>query len=171
MHFHCIVADHDEVISIPIVILWNVKISVQKKLSLISVLCLSVFMIACAVARVCLDRDNQDRVNALWILLWLELEACVAVITVSVSAFSILFTENNEGPDQDLIRETFVRRWIRTSGFSEKIPSSRVSETLDTNQLIPFAVSTQEINTSLSQLSTAYHYLTTTVSVTHAHNL
>lgn len=72
------------VIMIPILLLWKLKISRNQKILFGIFLCLSLFMIMIAIVRI-----SGVKV-LLWILFWLEIEATVAVIMVSITAFRSL---------------------------------------------------------------------------------
>ena len=87
------------VISIPVILLWNVHISLRKKFALGAIMCLSVFMIVCAIVRVSAANIVGGQVDVIWVLLWLEIEACVAVVVVSVSAFRTLFASRRTHDD------------------------------------------------------------------------
>ncbi len=78
-------------ITIPILLLWNVQISIRRKLILGGILCLSVFMIIIAIVRISTGRNAKGQVDTAWVIFWLQAEACVALMVVSVSAFRALF--------------------------------------------------------------------------------
>ena len=78
-------------ISIPILLLWNVQMSIRRKLALIGILCLSIFMILIAIIRIAAGNISHGQVDAAWAIFWLQVEACVGVMVVSVSAFRALF--------------------------------------------------------------------------------
>jgi len=78
------------VISIPVRLLRQAQFSMRQKISIGVVLCLSVFMIAIAMVRGISTRvyGSYDQV---WDSLWFEIEACVSVLMVSMTAFRTLF--------------------------------------------------------------------------------
>ena len=78
-------------ISIPILLLWNVQISLRRKMILGGILCLSVLMIIIAIVRVATGKNAKGQVDTAWVIFWLQAEACVALMVVSVSAFRALF--------------------------------------------------------------------------------
>ena len=57
-------------------------------------MCLGVFMGICSIVRVGAANIVYGHMDATWILLWVEIEACLAVIVVSLTAFRALFTSN-----------------------------------------------------------------------------
>lgn len=79
------------VISIPIILLWNVKISLRHKIALWGVLCLSIFTAMTSIIKVAGGNINHGQVDAAWAIFWLQAEAAIAVIVVSISAFRALF--------------------------------------------------------------------------------
>ena len=60
-------------------------------------------MIICSIVRISAADIVDDQVDTTWVLLWLEIEACVAVIAVSVTAFRTLFTssKSSKGPAEN----------------------------------------------------------------------
>lgn len=79
------------VISIPIILLWRVKIALRKKLALGSILCLSVFLIIISIIKVAAANTIGSQVDTTWGVFWLQAEAAVAVIAVSITMFRSLF--------------------------------------------------------------------------------
>ena len=82
-------------ISIPIILLWNVKINLRRKIGLGSLLCLSVFAIITNIIRASGHKLKNGQDDVVWILFWLEMEACVAVIGNSMTAFRSLFSTSS----------------------------------------------------------------------------
>ena len=78
------------VISIPIRILWKAQFSLRQKLSIGVVLCLSVVMIVIETVRA-ISAQIYGSDDQVWDSLWFEMEACVSVITVCMTAFRTLF--------------------------------------------------------------------------------
>ena len=85
------------IMSIPILLLWDVKVSLRRKLALGGILCLSVFMVIIAVIRISAGKLPNGQVDICWIFMWHQIECCVAVIVVSVSAFRALFVAKQAG--------------------------------------------------------------------------
>lgn len=82
------------VVSIPLILLWNVNISLRHKTALWGVLCLSIFTAIISVIKIAgsnINHINNGQVDTAWALFWGQAEAAVAVIVVSVSAFRALF--------------------------------------------------------------------------------
>ena len=78
------------VISIPARILWQVKIKFRQKLGIGVFLSLSVSMVIIAFIRISGYRAH-DSYGYTWQAFWMEFEACVAVIMISLTAFRSLF--------------------------------------------------------------------------------
>lgn len=85
-------------ISIPILLLWNVKINIRRKVGLGSLLCLSVFAIITNIIRASGHKLKNGQDDVVWLLFWLEIEACVAVIGNSMTAFRSLFSTSSSSP-------------------------------------------------------------------------
>lgn len=79
-------------ISVPAVLLWRVHISLRRKLLLAGVLCLSIFMIVISIIKITTADLPDGQVDSAWGIFWLQAEACVGVIMVSISAFRSLFS-------------------------------------------------------------------------------
>lgn len=79
------------VVSIPILLLWSVKINLRRKIGLGSLLCLSIFAIITNIIRASGHKLHNGQDDVAWVLFWLEMEACVALIANSMTAFRSLF--------------------------------------------------------------------------------
>jgi hypothetical protein len=73
-----------------------VKISVRRKLGLGSLLCLSTFCIITNVIRAAGHKLTNGQDDVAWILFWSEMEACVAVMANSMTAFRSLFAPSRD---------------------------------------------------------------------------
>ncbi|KAM0795151.1 hypothetical protein BDR22DRAFT_920939 [Usnea florida] len=78
-------------ISIPVLLLWNVQISIRRKLALGGILCLSACTMIISIIKVAGGNTTDGGVDTSWVLFWYEIEAAIAIIVVSVSAFRALF--------------------------------------------------------------------------------
>ncbi|KAL8662683.1 MAG: hypothetical protein Q9202_004467 [Teloschistes flavicans] len=90
----CPYTDEASVVSIPIALLWNARIRLRQKLGIGALLCLSVVMSIIAIVKASGIRTPSDSFDILWELFWQQIEACVAVLMVSITAFRSLFTSN-----------------------------------------------------------------------------
>lgn len=107
------------VISIPVILLWKVKINIRRKLALWGILCLSIFTAITALIKVAGGNIGHGQVDSAWAIFWLQAEAAVAIIVVSVSAFRALFVTHRASKQQspahhgssfDFIWSKIVRR-------------------------------------------------------------
>lgn len=78
-------------VSIPVLLLWSVKINLRRKFGLGSLLCLSIFAIIINIVRASGHKLDNGQDDVTWMLFWVEMEACVAVIANSMTAFRSLF--------------------------------------------------------------------------------
>lgn len=107
-----LITDLLSVISIPILLLWSVRINLRRKFGLASLLCLSIFAIITNIIRASGHKLNNDLGDVIWIRFWLEMEACVAVTANSMTAFRSLFTAHSSGvrnPPQDQEKPRVLR--------------------------------------------------------------
>lgn len=79
------------VISIPVLLLWNVRIELRRKLALGGILCLSICTIVISIIRLAGGGTSNGAIDTAWVLFWYDLEAAIAIIIVSVTAFRALF--------------------------------------------------------------------------------
>ncbi|MCJ1230794.1 hypothetical protein MMC12_007468 [Toensbergia leucococca] len=106
-------------ISIPILLLWNVKINIRRKLGLASLLSLSIFAIITTIIRAAGHKLNNGQDDVTWILFWFEIEACVAVCANSMTAFRSLFVTASSrirgsphGEDLSPVHKPKQQRWV-----------------------------------------------------------
>jgi hypothetical protein len=78
-------------IAIPVTLLWNVRMNPRRKLGFGWLLCLSSFCIICAIVRAVGHNLINGQNDVVWILFWSHMEACVALIACSMTAFRALF--------------------------------------------------------------------------------
>ena len=83
-----------EVISIPTLLLWNVKIKTQQKLGVGVFLSLSIFMIILAIIKASGLKTSADSFALVWEIFWQQVEAAVAVLMVSFTAFRSVFVSS-----------------------------------------------------------------------------
>ncbi len=117
------------VISIPVVLLWNVQISLRQKFALWGILCLSIFTMITAVVRVAGGNISHGQVDSAWAIFWLQVEAAVAVIVVSMTAFRELFiahkASKHRSPNQQngLSSRSIWSKRVRSHDKSLTVPS------------------------------------------------
>lgn len=79
-------------ISIPVMLLWKVQMNIRRKLGIGWLLCLSSFCIVCAIVRAVGHYLDNGQNDVVWILFWSHMEACVAIIACSMTAFRGLWS-------------------------------------------------------------------------------
>lgn len=130
--------DRGAVLTIPILLLWNVKIRLPQKLGLAMVLCLSVVMIIFAIIRVCASEISGGVIDFVWGEFWQFAEACIAVLMVSCTAFRSLFVTSSPKPSpvlrpepksSSLVNASTKGRWglTRVYGKLPSIPSATMT--------------------------------------------
>ena len=113
--------------SVPVLLLWNVQITVRRKLILGAILCLSIFMILIAIIRVSTGKNSNGQVDSAWVIFWLQAEASVAIVVVSMSAFRALFIAHKasryqRSPEQGASSRT--KLWSRRMNYRDNLPSA-----------------------------------------------
>lgn len=98
------------IIAIPVRLLWAVRIKPRQKLRLGLSLCLSIFIIITAVVKISRLRDTHGTFNMAWVLFWHYAEACIAVLMVSLTAFSSLFVSQNLSPQRPNIAPSWYAK-------------------------------------------------------------
>ncbi|MCJ1321622.1 hypothetical protein MMC15_006967 [Xylographa vitiligo] len=103
------------IITIPVRLLWKVRIKRRQKLILGSTLCLSVFMIITCIIQMSglgvtgsateLGTTGQS-FDVVWQVFWTQVEASVAVTVISFTSFRSLFVASNPSP-----KNTRSLRW------------------------------------------------------------
>ncbi|KAI9652819.1 MAG: hypothetical protein M1831_006344 [Alyxoria varia] len=112
------------IVSIPVAILWKVKIAIRQKFGLGTALCLSLVMAIFAIVRCAGTKMPNGRSDSVWVHFWQQQEASIAVIMVSITSFRSLFVVNlalqkQKSPSQSfdslrgLIQHTFRRMFTR----------------------------------------------------------
>ena len=76
---------------IPIRILWQIRMKTRQKLFLGFFFCLSIMMVIISLIGISRIRTSTDAVDVTWENFWQMVEACIAVIMVSLNAFRTLF--------------------------------------------------------------------------------
>ena len=88
-------------ISIPVFLLWNVRMNIRRKIGMGWLLCLSSFCVVCAIIRAVGHNLMNGQNDVSWILFWSHMEACVALIACSMTAFRGLFKGKKRLPEVD----------------------------------------------------------------------
>lgn len=112
-------------ISIPVILLWNVKITLRRKLALWGILCLSIFTVITAVVKVAGGNISHGQVDSAWAIFWLQAEAAVAIIVVSITAFRALFVAHRASKQQSPAHHASTSRsiWSKLVGRHDDLPA------------------------------------------------
>lgn len=99
------------VVSIPVVLVWNVNITLYRKIGVCIVLCLSTVMIVFAIVQVTLATLQDGNIDTVWLFFWSENECCVAIIMVSLTAFRSLFGLESTRGSNERKRQYVLSSW------------------------------------------------------------
>ena len=131
------------VLSLPISILWKVRIGVRQKLGLAFSLCLSCVMVIVTIVRIAgIRQRGSGNVDIVWLLFWQQQECSIAVLMVSVSAFRSLFVQSSADPPMQ--RQQRYSPSEKRRRFLRRRPDPDLCHTHETNGLpqIPSATLT-----------------------------
>lgn len=85
------------ILSIPILILWNTRISLRKKLILFSVFSATILIMVIAVIRVVINNSLNSSVDISWLYFWSFIEMGTGIIIACIASFRQLFvTSQNQ---------------------------------------------------------------------------
>lgn len=124
------------VIVIPVLLLWRVRIKFQQKLALGLSLCLSIIMIITAIVQISGIHAPTNTIDVTWEIFWQLMEACIAVIMVSLTAFRSLFVAYGSGakspPQKPSLRKRVLNSRIivgrKRAGGSDSEEMERLPE-------------------------------------------
>jgi len=84
------------IISIPMAVLWQVRIAWRRKIALGAFFCLAVITMVVAVVRIAVvssaKTDTAVQVDSSWLYLWENIELAIAIMIACLASFRILFT-------------------------------------------------------------------------------
>ncbi|KAH8699444.1 hypothetical protein GQ44DRAFT_764685 [Phaeosphaeriaceae sp. PMI808] len=86
------------IMMLPISILWNVRISMSRRIALGGIFSLVIITMAIAIVRVTVTTEGKNtskdnkQVESTWLYTWHFVESCVAIIVACVASFRALFT-------------------------------------------------------------------------------
>ena len=117
------------VISIPVILLWNVKITLRRKLALWGILCLSIFTAITAIIKLAGGNISHGQVDSAWAIFWFQAEAAIAVVVVSITAFRALFIAHRASKRQSPAQHTSSSRsvWSKTMRRHKEWPGAPAS--------------------------------------------
>ena len=114
------------VISIPVTLLWKVKINIRRKLALWGILCLSIFTAITALIKVAGGNIGHGQVDSAWAIFWFQAEAAIAIIVVSVSAFRALFVTHQASKQHSPAHHgsSFESIWSKIMRRHDNLPAA-----------------------------------------------
>ncbi|KAF1941000.1 hypothetical protein EJ02DRAFT_423457 [Clathrospora elynae] len=82
------------ILSIPLTILWQVRISMRRKLALAGIFALILFIVLCVILRVVIVEKTAvgSYMDVTWLYLWHKIELDVAIIVACLASFRALYT-------------------------------------------------------------------------------
>lgn len=107
------------VLSLPVSILWKVRITVRQKIGVAFSLCLSGAMVLVTIVRIAgMKLRGSGNVDIVWLAFWQQQECSIAVLMLSVSAFRSFFVPSSarspaprhQGYSPSEKRRRFLRR-------------------------------------------------------------
>ncbi|CAF9936601.1 MAG: hypothetical protein HETSPECPRED_010382 [Heterodermia speciosa] len=90
-------------------ILWNLQISMQKKLALAGIFSLTLFIICVSIARVVIATSGAQ-IDLTWVLFWGGIEASVAIIVACLASFRTLYTRSERSSNRPSGKEDYSDR-------------------------------------------------------------
>ena len=114
------------VISIPVILLWNVKIPLRRKFTLWGILCLSIFTAVTTIIKIAGGNIRHGQVDSAWATFWFQVEAAIAVIVVSITAYRALFIAHQASKQRSPAHHTYTSRsiWNRSEKFHKEWPEA-----------------------------------------------
>ncbi|MCJ1241299.1 hypothetical protein MMC14_009303 [Varicellaria rhodocarpa] len=146
------------ILSLPVLGLWNVQISLRKKLALMGIFSLTIVTILFAIIRIAVEPNETASTDMVWLCLWAWVETGVAVIVSCLASFRQLFLKskdtssrgkqmpNSKTSYDDLCLSSDSTTWSRvrnkfthkmSNPFSNTKSSSGIRSLLPTSQTRP----------------------------------
>jgi hypothetical protein len=92
------------IVSIPVIIVWNVRIPARKKVLLVALFSATVLVMIAAIVRVALVRvpgeDMEHQTSIDWVFTWSNVEMCTAIMVSCLASFRRLFSSGAAGAAQ-----------------------------------------------------------------------
>ncbi|KAL8996263.1 MAG: hypothetical protein Q9169_004194 [Polycauliona sp. 2 TL-2023] len=109
------------ILVIPPYLIWKVRISRRQKLGIAFFLCLSISMVVIAIIRI---SQVHSPIYNIWATFWQQLEGCVAILMVSLTAFRTLFVSSPIASQEKAGRNNSdgyrKRLWYKYKGSSTR---------------------------------------------------
>ncbi|KAL8667317.1 MAG: hypothetical protein Q9202_000891 [Teloschistes flavicans] len=107
------------ILAIPPYLIYKVSISLRQKIGIAFFLCLSTIMVLIAIIRI--SQVHTQTYN-IWATFWQQLEGCVAILMVSLTAFRTLFVSSPQASEEKAMRPSGSERrrlWYKYKGSSD----------------------------------------------------
>lgn len=107
-------------------LLWNVQITLRRKFALWAILCLSIVTAVTAIIKVAGGNLSHGQVDSAWVIFWLQAEAALAVVMVSITAFRALFVAHQASKQLSPAQHTSTSKsiWSRKERISNDFPAA-----------------------------------------------
>lgn len=87
------------ILSIPILMMWNVRIAWGRKLALMGLFSLTIIAIIVSILRVTLVSSSKHQLDTTWLYMWSNIDMAVAIIVACLASFRQLFVMSEKsGP-------------------------------------------------------------------------
>ncbi|KAL4883815.1 hypothetical protein BJY04DRAFT_216152 [Aspergillus karnatakaensis] len=113
------------IISLPITLLWNARITLRRKLILMSILSLAVVIIMVAIIRVAVVASKDGNSDITWLWMWSFIEGAVANIIVCLASFRQLFVKQNQKRSESGSGSGSAPREAQGNGFDTFASAAR----------------------------------------------
>lgn len=108
-----------QVASLPIMLLWRVKINTYQKIGLGIMLSLSLVMAIVAIVRMAGIHLGGGEVDILWLWFWQQQECSIAVIMLSVTAFRSFFVAGSTPDRARIVSAYWKNKVLRRKALDE----------------------------------------------------
>ena len=81
---------NDIVLSIPILIIWPIKMPLRKKLVLLILFSMTLLIMAVAIIRVAVNRSSDRTLDITWLDLWCSVEVATGICLSCLRSISII---------------------------------------------------------------------------------
>ncbi|KAL8709811.1 MAG: hypothetical protein Q9225_007392 [Loekoesia sp. 1 TL-2023] len=146
------------VMTIPVALLWRVRIDIRRKVALGTTLCLSTFTIVACIVKISGGNTINGQIDSSWVIFWLQVECAVAVMVVSITAFRALFvaerSQKQESPQYT--SKTRAKVWYgskdsRETETNRNLPATPTSNTTREEEFAQLSAYEEERSTGTSQ--------------------
>ncbi|PYH98112.1 hypothetical protein BO71DRAFT_345700 [Aspergillus ellipticus CBS 707.79] len=121
------------IISLPIILLWNVQIPLRHKSILMAILSLAVLIIIVAIVRVAVVARKNSNSDISWLWMWSFIEATVANIVACMASFRQLFVKQDQKRSQ--MYPSYLSPQSKQGTFARVRSPSKGSEDLEMRRL------------------------------------